>query len=114
MYRHTAFKAHQLHGNLALVVVHGDHAVVFQLAGRVFADGTYKSGVGGEGAFGRKTTLPGQLHAGGDDPALFVTVVAVVSVVRVEATHGNARLGKTACLQGLVDHGDGVGHLVGS
>ena len=36
------FKAHELHGNLALVVVHGDHTVVATL----FANGAHKGGIG--------------------------------------------------------------------
>ena len=48
MHRDTLLKAHQLHGNLTLVVVHGDHAVIAPL----LADGAHKGGIGREGAVG--------------------------------------------------------------
>ena len=86
MHRDTFFKAHQLHGNLALVVVHGDHAVVAAF----FANGAHKSCVSGEGAVGWNARFVGHLYARCNDFDFFVAIVAVVAVVRVKATHRQA------------------------
>ena len=88
MHRDALLKAHQLHGNLALVVVHGDHAVVAPF----LADGAHKGGIGREGSVCWVASGYGQLYTGRNHCDLFIAVVAVVAVVRVEPAHRYAWL----------------------
>ena len=107
MHRHALLKAHELHRDLALVVVHGHHAVV---AARR-ADGAHKGGVGWKGAVGGKAHGGSLLHTRRDDAAFLVAIVAVVAVVRIESTHRDARVAHARGLQGLRNHADGVSHF---
>ena len=109
MHGDAVFESHQFHGDLALVVVHRHHAVVATIG----AKGAHKGRVGREGAISGKTTLGRKLHAGRDDAAFFVPKIAVIAVVRIQATHRHAWPGDAAGLQGLGDHGNGVGHFAG-
>ena len=78
------FKTHELHGNLPLIVVHGDHAVVAAF----FANGTHKGGIGREGAVGWNTGFHTHFYTWRYDFDFFIAIVAVVAVVGVETANG--------------------------
>ena len=86
MHRDAFLKSHQLHGNLPLVVVHGDHTVVPPL----FANGAHKCSVSREGAIGRNARLAGHLNARRNDFDFFIAIVAVVTVVRIKPANCQA------------------------
>ena len=108
MHRDTFFKAHELHGNLTLVVVHGDHAVVAAF----FANGAHKGCVGREGAVGGDACLLRHLYTWRNDFDFFIAIVAVVAVVGVQATNSQTRLRLARGLQGLGNHFNGVKHFL--
>src|SRR5690606_14208805 len=104
-------EAHQLHRDLALVVIHGQYAIVAAAIG--FVDGAHEGGVGGERTFGRVAALGGQLYAGADDFDLIAAEGAAIAVVRVQAADGNARLFYAGGFQSFPEHGDALGHAFG-
>ena len=79
---------HEFHGNLTLVVVHGDHTVI----AIGFSNGADKCGVSREGAFCNDALIGCKLDTRCNHANFFITKVAVVAVVGIESAHGQTRL----------------------
>ena len=107
MHRDAALKPHELHRNLTLVVVHGDHAIV----AIVRANGAHKRSVCWERAVGLMALRRRQSHARRNHAPLFITVVAVVAIVRVQTAHCQAWVRLARLLQCAMNHADGLRHL---
>src|SRR5439155_13138673 len=92
-------KAHEFHGDLALVVVHGDHGVVLAPLALHFQEDRIRR----EGALDRDPARARRFHRGTDDVDFFPAERSVVTVVRVQAADRDARMGDTAAQQFAVD-----------
>ena len=103
---HAAVETHQLHRDLALVVVHRDHRVV------VAAPRRHENGVGGERAARVDAGGAHFFHRRSDDLDLFRAHGAAVAGVRVQAGDRDARLVHPGGALVVMDDADRCAHLV--
>ena len=86
MHGDALFKTHELHGYLALVVVHSDNTVI----AAVLPNGANKGGVGREGTLSRQACGSCHFNAWCNDSDFLISVIAVVPVVRIESADSQA------------------------
>src|SRR5690242_1547187 len=84
-HRDAAIEALELRGDLALVVIHREHAV------EVTCKRLEKHGIGGIRSLARDATRGGICDGGCDEVDLFPTEETVLSSVRIQCTHRDAR-----------------------
>src|SRR3546814_8289721 len=83
MHGNALAEAHELHGDLPLIVVHRQHAIVAAAIG--FVDGANEGGVGRTRAFRMKPPASGQFHPWFDDFDFVPAAGTPIAVMRVQA-----------------------------
>ena len=86
--RHPAIEAHQLHRDLALVVIHRQHRIERAILG------AQENGVGRKRPFRRYSLSPAGHHGGFDHIDLLAAEIATVAGMRVEPGHRDPGRGK--------------------
>ena len=94
--RDAPVEAHQLHGDLPLVVIHGQYRVEGAIAG---AD---ENGIRRIGAGSIETTRHGSLDGRFDDLDFLAAAIAAIAGVRVDGGHRNARTGNGGGAQAAI------------
>ena len=97
------FEAVHFYGNVALVVIHGQHNVVSA------ADGLVEDHVGRDGALGEDAPALCVLHRGGDGFGLFASQQAAVAGVGFRAAaaiRGSGEAPSAEAIMGQLQHGE--------
>ena len=99
-YRHTHVKAQQLDGDLPLIVVHADGAIVLLVAH------SYIERIGGKRAVGAYIHLTGALDGGPDDLDFLAPDLTSIAGMRIDRRDRDAGFLKTGFLQSAIGKRD--------